>query len=110
MTNRPLRSQKGDLYEGGIRIPLIVRWPGKVAPASICRVSVTSPDLFATILDITGAAAPAGQPVDGISLVPLLRQTGGIERDRLFWHFPTSMWSRWPGGAVLKGNFKLIEF
>ena len=109
-TNRPLRSQKGDLYEGGIRIPLIVRWPGKVAPASICRVPVISPDLFATILDMASAAASEGQRVDGLSLVPLLRQSGGIERDSLFWHFPTSMWSRWPGGAIRKGNFKLIEF
>ncbi len=109
-SNLPLRSQKGDLYEGGIRIPLIVRWPGKIAPASACRVPVTSPDLFATILEITGAAPPAGQSIDGVSLVQLLCQTGGIQRDSLFWHFPTSMWSRWPGGAIRKDNLKLIEF
>jgi arylsulfatase A len=109
-SNRPLRSQKGDLYEGGIRIPLIVRWPGRVASGSICRVPVTSPDLFATILDLAGTQAPLDHSIDGLSLVPLLLQTGTIERDALFWHFPTSMWSRWPGGAIRKGNFKLIEF
>jgi uncharacterized sulfatase len=108
--NRPLRSQKGDLYEGGIRVPLIVRWPGKVASGSICRTPVTSPDLFATILDLAGAEATIDQKVDGVSLAPLLRQTGDIERHALFWHFPTSMWSRWPGGAIRRGNFKLIEF
>ncbi|MCU0917912.1 MAG: sulfatase [Planctomycetes bacterium] len=109
-SNLPLRSHKGDLYEGGIRVPLLVRWPGKVAPGSICRVPVTSPDLFATILDLAGAAAPAGQSADGVSLLPLLHGTGGLQRDCLFWHFPTSMWSRWPGGAIRKGDFKLIEF
>jgi arylsulfatase A len=109
-SNLPLRSHKGDLYEGGIRIPLIIRWPGKAAPQSVCRVPVTSCDLFATILDLAGAAAPGHQSVDGVSLVPLLCGTGGTERDCLFWHFPTSMWSRWPGGAIRKGNFKLIEF
>jgi len=108
--NLPLRSQKGDLYEGGIRVPLIVRWPGAIEKGSVCRVPVTSPDLFATILDVAGAPPPAGQPVDGVSLVPLLRQAGGIRREALFWHFPTSMWSRWPGGALRRGNFKLIEF
>jgi len=106
----PLRSQKGDLYEGGIRIPLIVRWPGVVEQDSLCQVPVTSCDLFATILDIAGADGPAGQPVDGLSLVPLLRQNGQLNRQALYWHFPTSMWSRWPGGAIRKGNYKLIEF
>lgn len=109
-SNLPLRSQKGDLYEGGIRVPLLVRWPGKVAPASVCRVPVVTPDLFATILDVASAAAPAGESVDGVSLVPLLRQAGAIERKALVWHFPTSMWSRWPGGAIRQGDFKLIEF
>jgi len=109
-SNLPLRSQKGDLYEGGIRIPLIVRWPGRVESGSVCRVPVTSPDLFATILDLAGAEPPPGQPVDGVSLLPLLRQTGGLQRDALFWHFPTSMWSRWPGGAIRQDRWKLIEF
>lgn len=108
--NLPLRSQKGDLYEGGIRVPLIVRWPGAVKAGSICRVPVSSPDLFATILDIAGAPLHADRPTDGSSLVPLLKQTGELNRKSLYWHFPTCMWSRWPGSAIRRGDHKLIEF
>jgi arylsulfatase A len=107
---KPLRSQKGDLYEGGIRIPLIVRWPGIVEKGSLSNMLVNTCDLFATIMDITGVTQPAGQAVDGVSLTPLLRQTGSLDRETLYWHFPTSQWTRWPGGAIRKGNYKLIEF
>jgi len=71
---------------------------------------VNTCDLFATIMDITGVTQPAGQAVDGVSLTPLLRQTGSLDRETLYWHFPTSQWTRWPGGAIRKGNYKLIEF
>jgi arylsulfatase A-like enzyme len=107
--NLPLRSQKGDLYEGGIRVPLIVRWPGATHPGSLCAEPVITPDLFATVLDIAGVRAPEG-PMDGMSLVPLLRGGAWAGREALYWHFPTSMWSRWPGGAIRKGRHKLMEF
>ncbi|MBM4153885.1 MAG: sulfatase [Lentisphaerae bacterium] len=107
--NLPLRSQKGDLYEGGIRVPLIVRWPGVARAGTLCAEPVVTPDLFATVLDIAGVRAPEG-PADGMSLAPLLRGAGWPGRAALHWHFPTSMWSRWPGGAIRKGRHKLIEF
>jgi arylsulfatase A-like enzyme len=71
---------------------------------------VHSFDLFSTFVEIGGAAAPADQEVDGISLVPLLKQeVKTLKRDAFHWHFPTSMWSRHPGGAMRKGDYKLIE-
>jgi uncharacterized sulfatase len=106
----PLRSQKGDLYEGGIRIPMIVRWPGVVEKGSVCGVPVNTCDLFSTIIEIAGVSQPTGQAVDGRSLGQLLRQTGGLDREAMYWHFPTSQWTRWPGGAIRRGNYKLIEF
>jgi uncharacterized sulfatase len=108
--NLPLRSQKGDLYEGGIRVPLIVRWPGVTRPGGECASPNITPDLFATLLEITGVSAPQNQACDGVSLVPLLRGGQALDREILYWHFPTSMWSRWPGGAIRRGGYKLIEF
>jgi uncharacterized sulfatase len=66
--------------------------------------------LFATLLEITGVSAPQNQACDGVSLVPLLRGGQALDREILYWHFPTSMWSRWPGGAIRRGGYKLIEF
>ena len=109
-TMLPLRDQKGSLYEGGIRVPLIVKWPGAVKPGSVSDEPVHSFDLFSTFLEIGGAKAPAGQTVDGISLVPLLKQQARtLDREALHWHFPTSMWTRNPHGAIRKGRYKLIE-
>ena len=105
----PLRSQKGDLYEGGIRVPLVVRWPGVVRPSTVCQTPVISHDLYPTLLGAAGATAPAGRPLDGASLVPLLKGTGGLAREALYWHFPTCSYDRRPMGAVRRGDFKLIE-
>ena len=107
---RPLRGEKGTVYEGGIRIPLIVRWPGVVKKNSVCRSPVITSDLFATMLDIGGTQVPEGQVVDGLSLMPLLQQRDTLGREALYWHFPTSCWSRQPTGAIRKGKYKLIEF
>ena len=76
------------MYEGGVRVPLIVRWPGAVKPGSTCDTPVISMDLFPTITEIIGAPGIAKTAVDGVSLVPLLRQTGDLKRDELFWHYP----------------------
>jgi arylsulfatase A-like enzyme len=114
----PLRGSKGMLYEGGIRVPLIVRWPGKTAPGSRCDVPVIGVDLFPTIRDMAGATPPE-QPLDGESLVPLLTRTGSLQREALFWHFPAYLeayrgmdgpFRTTPAGAVRKGDYKLIEF
>jgi arylsulfatase A-like enzyme len=113
-SNAPLREGKGSLYEGGIRVPLIVRWPGAVTPGSLCDVPVSSVDFYPTILGMGGGAPSPGQLVDGQSLVPLLRQEGGWTRDALYWHYPhyegERVYYSAPCGAVRKGDFKLVEY
>ena len=113
-TNLGLRAGKGSAYEGGVRVPLIVRWPGVTKPGSICDVPVFGGDLFPTILELTEVKSPPAQVVDGVSLVPLLKSAGssrGWRRSNLFWHYPHYH----PGGAtpysaVRAGDWKLIEF
>ena len=111
-SNAPLRGAKGQLFEGGIRVPLIAYMPGRVPAGRVCEVPVSSLDYFPTLLDLCGVApAESAPPVDGVDLTPLL--TGGPppERDTLFWHFPHySNQGGTPTGAVRKSNFKLIEF
>ncbi len=108
-TNAPLRDEKGTLYEGGIREPLIVRWPGKVEPGTTCNTPVTSVDFYPTLLEIAGAAKPAGQALDGQSLIPLLKQQGQLEPRAIYWHYPHYHHSV-PAGAIRQGDWKLIEF
>lgn len=83
-----LRGNKGCYYEGGIREPLIVRWPGVVKPATRCEVPVIHLDLYPTFLAAASAPPPAGKVLDGESLLPLLRGEGALRREALFWHFP----------------------
>jgi arylsulfatase A-like enzyme len=83
-SNYPLRAGKGWLYEGGIRVPLIIRWPGGTEPGSVSDELVMSTDLFLTIMEMTGTPIPEEGPVDGRSLAPVLRQEGGIERETLY--------------------------
>jgi arylsulfatase A-like enzyme len=110
-TNAPLRAGKGYLYEGGIREPLLVCWPGVTRPGSTCRVPVSSVDFYPTILEMAGAAGDPGHVPDGESLVPLLRETGGLKRDAIYWHYPHfSNQGGMPGGAVRQGDHKLIRF
>ncbi|MHC4464748.1 MAG: sulfatase-like hydrolase/transferase, partial [Planctomycetota bacterium] len=107
----PLRSGKANLYEGGIREPLIVRWPGVVEPGSICSEPVISVDFFPTFLGILGLENKAKKPVDGVSLVPLLKQTGSLNRRAIYWHYPHYHSSSiGPCGAVRKDDYKLIEW
>lgn len=106
----PLRGQKGSLYEGGIRVPLIVKWLGKVKPNSVSDELVNSHDLFSTFTEIGGGKIPSTQETDGISLVQILKgEKTSLNREALYWHFPTSQWARNPMGAIRKGDYKLIE-
>src|SRR5262245_54607108 len=108
--NTPLREGKGYLYEGGIRVPWIVKWPGVVKPGSLCHTAVSSVDLYPTILNVPGCQQ-SGQTIDGISMDPLLKQTGGLERDTLYWHYPHySNQGGKPGAALRQRDLKLIEF
>ena len=109
-SNAPLRAGKGYPYEGGIREPLIVKWPGSVKPGTTCSVPVSSIDFFPTLLEIAGLKSPGA--VDGRSLVPLLRQSGSLHREALYWHYP-HYWAGnrvRPFGTVRGGDWKLIEF
>ncbi len=105
--NSPLRGQKGQLYEGGIRVPLIVRWPGMVKANSLCRVPVISHDLYPTLLEIAGLSPD--HAVDGVSLSPLWRGSGRLERNTLYWFYPAYHHST-PAMAVRERDLKLIEF
>lgn len=104
----PLRGSKGFLYEGGIRVPLIVRWPGEVAPGRVSGVPVIGTDLFPTFLTAAGVEVPS--PCDGFDLGPLLRGATD-EHVPLFWHYPNYAWhgENKLGGAVRDGRWKLIE-
>ena len=108
-TNAPLRDEKGTLYEGGIRVPMIVRWPGVVRPGSVSRVPTTTADLLPTFCEMASTPLP-DQPIDGASLVPLLKDPSAtLDRDAIYFHYPHYHHSR-PAGAIRAGDFKLIEF
>lgn len=112
--NHPLRVGKGSCYEGGVRVPLIVHWPGVTKSGSVCDVPSMSIDFYPTLLEITGARDAEGHRPDGESLVPLLRQAGALRREALFWHYPHyqhyQQGGTTPYGAVRVGDFKLVEF
>ena len=108
--NLPLRGGKGWLYEGGIREPMMVRWPGVVKAGSICEEPVISTDFYPTMLEMAGLPPKPQQHVDGASLVPLLKGAGRPRRTAIYWHYPHySNQGGKPGGAVRVGDFKLIE-
>jgi arylsulfatase A-like enzyme len=115
----PLRGSKGMLYEGGIRVPMIARWPGRIKAGTSCDVPVIGIDLFPTFLELTRAPKPAGHILDGQSLLPLLTRGNAFKRKAIFWHFPAYLepyndsqwpWRTTPAGAVRSGDWKLIEF
>jgi arylsulfatase A-like enzyme len=110
-SNLPLRAGKGWNYEGGLRVPLIVRLPGRVAAGSTCDVPVIHCDLYSTLLAMAGLTVPAEHKVDGVSFAPLLEQNGVLAARPLFWHYPhySNQGGR-PCGAVRVGNDKLLEF
>ncbi|MEO6246919.1 MAG: sulfatase-like hydrolase/transferase, partial [Opitutaceae bacterium] len=87
-SQEPLRGNKGGYYDGGIREPFIVRWPGVTQPGSCSDVPVINVDFFPTFLAAAGAPVPAGKELDGESLLPLLKREGPLKRDAIFWHFP----------------------
>jgi arylsulfatase A-like enzyme len=109
-SNLPLRGGKGWLYEGGIREPFLIRWPGTTQPGSTSDVPVVSMDFYPTILDIADLPPRPAQHLDGKSLVPLLKGANQLSREALYWHYPHySNQGGFPGGAIRMGNWKLIE-
>lgn len=105
-SNQPLRAGKGWLYEGGVRVPLIVRAPGVTRAGSISATPAIGIDLVPTLMELTGLKAPTG--VDGVSLVPALRGKK-VPEHPLFWHYPHyGNQGGAPGGAVRLGDWKLV--
>jgi len=85
---KPLRGGKGMFYEGGIRVPMFVYWPGKVKPGSTCEEAVLGTDFYPTFLQLAGISAPQNHALDGTSILPLLEGEKTLSRESLFWHFP----------------------
>ena len=109
--NLPLRAGKGWLYEGGIREPMLIKWPGVVKPGSLCHETVTSTDFYPTMLEMAGLPLRPEQHVDGVSLAGLLKGTGTLRRNAVYWHYPHYHGSgNRPSGAVRAGDYKLIEW
>ena len=115
--NAPLRSGKGSLYEGGTRVPFIVRWPGVTQAGSSCDVPTIHVDVFPTLAEIGKAAAPEDQPLDGESLAPLFRDPAArLKREAIYQHFPgylgagADTWRTTPVGLIQSGEWKLMEF
>ena len=107
---RPLRGQKGHLWEGGLRVPWIARWPGHVEPGAVISTPVISTDTYPTILEVAGLEPTPGLPLDGVSIVPVLEQTGELDRDALFFHYPNYAFHKQNrlGSAIRAGQYKLI--
>lgn len=106
--NGPLRSGKGWCYEGGIRVPLIIKGPGVIHPGRTTDQPAVSMDFFTTILSIAGIEHKKN---DGTNLLPVLTEEKSLDRDEIFWHYPHYHGSMWkPGSAIRKGNWKLIVF
>ena len=110
--NRPLRGFKGTLYEGGLRVPWIVRWPGRVPAGTICATPVISTDCYPTLLEAAGLQPAPGSTLDGRSLIPLFEQKPGFDRDAIFFHYPNYAFHKKNrlGSALRAGDFKLITY
>lgn len=106
----PLKGSKGQLYEGGIRVPLVASWSGLKKPGTQCEVPVSTVDWYPTLLELAGLGVPSNGTLDGISLVPAFQGESSLRRERLFWHFPCYVGKATPSSAVREGDFKLIEF
>ncbi len=110
-SNAPLREGKGWLYEGGIRTPLLVKWPGSIKANSSSDVPVCGIDLLPTIREVCILEQTESHKSDGVSLLPLLKQSGMIARESLFWHYPHyANQGGKPGAVIRAGEWKLIEF
>ena len=111
--NLPLRGHKLTPYEGGVRVPAIVKWPGVTKPASVCNDYFIIEDIFPTFLEMAGVKeySQIGGTLDGLSIVPLIKKQNRYPKDRaIFWHFPHNYSTGKPHTAIRKGDYKLIYF
>ena len=119
-SNAPLRGSKGMLYEGGIRVPMAVRWPGVVKSGTTSDEPVIGIDLYPTLLEATQTKLPPRVKLDGTSLLPLFSDAGAsLFRPAIYWHFPAYLqgytkrhgpFRTTPAGAIRMGDWKLIEY
>lgn len=120
----PLRGSKGMYYEGGIREPMAVKWPGKIMPGSVCETPVIGIDFYPTFMDIAGISRNENKILDGVSILPLLKGEKGADRQSLYWHFPAYL-QKYNGGmedardllfrtrpvsVIREGDWKLMLF
>ncbi len=110
-SNVPLRGGKGWLYEGGVREPMLIKWPRVIKAGSVCSTPVISTDFYPTILGMAGLAQRPRQHCDGVDLAPLLKGDKAPRRKAIFWHYPHyGNQGGHPGCAVRSGDWKLIRF
>lgn len=120
---KPLKGYKGTYYEGGIREPFFVKWPGVVDAGTKCSEPIVGVDLYPTFCEMTGAKLPGKQPLDGVSILPLLKGGTSLDRKAIYWHFPAYLqgYSRIdeqrdplfrtrPCSVIRAGDFKLHEY
>lgn len=109
--NAPLRSGKGSCYEGGIRIPLLIHWPGVTRKGTVCHEPVAVMDLFSTLLASAGLSPSAANDADGIDLRPLLIEpTARLDRETMFFHYPHYYATTTPVSALRSRDWKLLEY
>lgn len=115
--NSPLRGGKGMLYEGGVRVPYLFRWPGRIAAGQVSEEPIASIDLYPTLAEVTGSKLPTNRRFDGQSYLSLLTGRRDDWKARaLYWHFPgylgagQDQWRTTPAGAIQVGHMKLLEF
>ncbi|MCR9202626.1 MAG: sulfatase [Planctomycetaceae bacterium] len=110
--NAPLRSGKGSPYEGGIRVPFLVRWPGQVPAGTVSDEPVCSIDIFPTILEAAGVPLPTDRDIDGVSLVTHMKSAAKtpLDRDELIWHFPHYRHAPGPYSIIRQGDWKLLHY
>lgn len=109
--NAPLRSGKGSLYEGGIRVPLMIAWPGVTPAGAECHEAVVSTDLVPTLLNIVGVPVPPAETPDGVDIASLLKQPAAhLGRDALNFHYPHYYSTTSPVSAIRSGDWKLLEY
>ena len=117
----PLRGSKGMLYEGGIREPMIVRWPGKIIPGTSCDIPVISIDFYPKFLEVAGIKQPKDMILDGENILPIFTGVGESSDRAIFWHFPAYLqasnnllpdliWRTTPVSVIREGDWKLLEF
>jgi arylsulfatase A-like enzyme len=114
--NAPLRGGKGTLYEGGVRVPYMFRWPGVIDSGRTCETPIISVDLYPTLLEVAGAKPQAGYTLDGVSYVALLKgEAETLDREAIYWHFPgylgaaENTWRTKPVSVVRSRDWKLRE-